>query len=143
MVDYIKTLPKKGTKDIENDLKKICEAAGVKTIISISFTGLSYLVEDIASHLYLKEYPINQETRIILKVLKVCGNSRDTMFYWFDRFNGTNDIKLKIEYSKAHYKEMVNIAQQLDEILGSPPNEFLLLENKSMIRKQLEVATTV
>ena len=69
MIEYIKTLPTKGTKDIENDLEKICEAAGVKTIISISFTGLSFLVEDIASKLYLKEYPINQDTRVILKVL--------------------------------------------------------------------------
>lgn len=128
MIEYIKTLPTKGTKDIENDLKKICEAAGVKTIISISFIGLSYLVEDIASKLYLKEYPINQDTRVILKALEVCGNSSTTMFDWFDRLNGTNDIKLKMEYSKGHYKEMVNIANKLEEILGKPPKDLLLLE---------------
>lgn len=129
MIEYIKTLPTKGTKDIEKDLKKICDVAEVHTIISISFTGLSYLVEDIASKLYLKEYPIDQDTRTILKVLKVCGESRyNTMFDWFDKLNSTNDVKLKIEYSKAHYKEMVNIANKLEEILGKPPDELLLLK---------------
>lgn len=116
------SLSQKGEKDVEKDLLNICNAEGLtdRVLISLSFTGLCYAVEDVASKIYLNGGCINSFNRTKLKILEICGKSHTTMFELMDRFNKTDDINEKMKHAQAHQRELVIISLKLEEFFKFP-----------------------
>jgi hypothetical protein len=128
--DYIKTLPKKGMKEIETDLKKICEIEKIDfrmISIHVHVSGLSYTIRELTSEIYLADNFVDPFTRNVLRVLNICANSHLNLFELNDRFNRENNLRDKLRYAQEIYSELGSLTLRLHPFMESEKDLSVLV----------------
>jgi len=93
-------------KDVKDEITYFCIAHCIEprfVTMNISMCGLEWVLEDLASKIYLSKIEIDNTIREKIKILLIFAETSPTIFELIDDINNTNNVHEKLKFWNQYF----------------------------------------
>jgi hypothetical protein len=115
-----------GMKDVKNEISFFCIVHDINPkhiLMNLSMCGLSWVLEDLSSKIYLSER-FNSIVREKIKILHIFSSSYQSIFDILDSIKNTDDINKKLKLWEEYYVTLSELSPKLEKYVTRSNNNF-------------------